>query len=74
MDEVIDWLTFYNHSRLHSALNYMCPMQLEQRWLGSKKVSIITHAMDSINSGQGQSVFQLLALPTIWMSLNWGIL
>ena len=54
MDEVIDWLTFYNHSRLRSALNYMCPMQFEQRWLGSKKVSIITHAMDSINSGQGQ--------------------
>ena len=34
MDEVIDWLTFYNHSRLHSTLNYMGPMQFEARWLG----------------------------------------
>ena len=34
MDEVIGWLTFYNHSRLHSTLNYMRPMQFEARWLG----------------------------------------
>ena len=34
MDEVIDWLTFYNHSRLHSTLNYMGSMQFEARWLG----------------------------------------
>ena len=28
MDEVIDWLTFYNnHSRLHSTLGYISPMQ-----------------------------------------------
>lgn len=33
MDEVIDWLTFYNHSRLHSTLNYLSPMQFEARWL-----------------------------------------
>ena len=32
MDEVIDWLTFYNHSRLHSTLGYISPMQFEQRW------------------------------------------
>ena len=37
MDEVIDWLTFYNHSRLHSALNYMSPMQFEQRWLAEQR-------------------------------------
>ena len=30
MDEVIDWLTFYNHRRLHSTLAYVSPMQLEQ--------------------------------------------
>ena len=34
MDEVIDWLMFYNHSRLHSTLNYLSPMQFEARWLG----------------------------------------
>jgi putative transposase len=37
MDEVIDWLMFYNHSRLHSTLNYMSPMQFEQRWLAEQR-------------------------------------
>jgi transposase InsO family protein len=32
MDEVIDWLTFYNHRRLHSTLGYVSPMQFEQHW------------------------------------------
>ena len=32
MDEVIDWLTFYNHRRLHSTLGYVSPMQFEKRW------------------------------------------
>jgi len=27
MDEVIDWMTFYNHRRLHSTLAYVSPMQ-----------------------------------------------
>jgi len=33
MDEVIDWMSFYNHRRLHSTLDYVSPMQFEQRWL-----------------------------------------
>ena len=33
MDEVIDWLNYYNHRRLHSTLNYISPMQFEQNWL-----------------------------------------
>jgi putative transposase len=32
MDEIIDWLTFYNHSRLHSTLDYVSPMRFEKNW------------------------------------------
>ena len=32
MDEVIDWMSFYNHRRLHSTLDYVSPMQFEQHW------------------------------------------
>jgi putative transposase len=35
-DEVIDWLTFYNHSRLHSTLGYVSPMQFERAWLAAQ--------------------------------------
>ena len=31
-DETIDWLLWYNHSRLHSTLNYVSPMQFEKQW------------------------------------------
>ena len=30
MDEVVDWLTFYNHWQLHSTLGYISPMQFEK--------------------------------------------
>ena len=33
MDEVIDWLNYYNHRRLQSTLDYISPMQFEQNWL-----------------------------------------
>lgn len=29
---VMDWMAFYNHRRLHSTLDYLSPMQYEQRW------------------------------------------
>ena len=32
MDEIIDWLTFYNHRRLHSTLDYVSPMRFEKTW------------------------------------------
>jgi putative transposase len=31
-DEVLDWLLWYNQTRLHSTLNYLSPMQYEQNW------------------------------------------
>ena len=37
MDEVIAWLTFYNHRRLHSSLGYISPMQFEQRWHAAQR-------------------------------------
>ncbi len=29
-DEALDWLHWYNQTRLHSTLNYVSPMQFEQ--------------------------------------------
>jgi putative transposase len=37
MDEVMDWLTFYNHKRLHSTLGYVSPMTFEQRWTAAQQ-------------------------------------
>jgi len=31
-DEVIDWLGFYNHKRMHSTLDYLSPMAFEETW------------------------------------------
>jgi putative transposase len=36
MDEIIDWLNFYNHRRLHSTLGYVSPMQFEKKWLANQ--------------------------------------
>ena len=36
---VMDWIAFYNHSRLHSALEYLSPMQFEQRWMAAQRKS-----------------------------------
>ncbi len=35
-DETLDWLLWYNQSRLHSTLNYVSPMQFEQHWLADQ--------------------------------------
>ena len=35
-DEVIAWLFWYNHIRLHSTLNYVCLVRFEQDWLAAQ--------------------------------------
>ena len=35
-DEVIDWLLWYNRTRLHSTLAYVSPMKFEQDWLANQ--------------------------------------
>ena len=35
-DEVMDWIAFYNHRRLHSTLGYASPMAFQQKWLASQ--------------------------------------
>jgi len=32
MDEVIDWLNYYNHRRPHSTLGLISPMKFEYQW------------------------------------------
>jgi transposase InsO family protein/transposase-like protein len=36
---IMDWIAFYNHSRPHSALDYLSPIQFEQRWLAAQRKS-----------------------------------
>ncbi len=37
MDEVVDWLGFYNARRLHSTLNYVSPMTFEKNWAAAQQ-------------------------------------
>jgi hypothetical protein len=36
-DEIVDWVTFCNHRRLHSTLGYLSPMQFERKWLADQQ-------------------------------------
>ncbi len=35
-DEIMAWITRYNHTRLHSTLGYLSPMAYENKWLAAK--------------------------------------
>ena len=35
MDEVMDWLNFYNRKKLQSTLGYVSPKTFEQRWIAA---------------------------------------
>ena len=37
MDEVIDWLGFYNAGRLHSILDYVSSMTFEKNWFAAQQ-------------------------------------
>lgn len=37
MDEVMDWLGFYNSARLHQTLGYVSPMAFENRWFAAQQ-------------------------------------
>jgi putative transposase len=36
-DEMINWLQFYNHRRLHPTLGYLSPMAFEKNRLADKE-------------------------------------
>jgi transposase InsO family protein len=36
INEVMDWLAFYNATRRHSSLGYLSPMQFEANWLAAQ--------------------------------------
>jgi len=58
MDEAIDWLNFYNHTRLHSTLGYVSPMTFEQRWTAVQqqdRKSAELAAKESGKRGQDQA-------------------
>ena len=52
-DEVMDWVAFYNHRRLHSTLGYASPMAFEQKWLASQiSCRMITASRETLRGGK----------------------
>lgn len=40
----MDWIAFCKHSRLHLVLDYLSPMQFEQRWLAAQRKPAAMHS------------------------------
>jgi transposase InsO family protein len=36
-DEIIDWINFYNHRRIHSTLGYLSRLAFEKNWLAGQQ-------------------------------------
>jgi len=55
-DEVLDWLHWYNRKRLHSALNYVSPVEYEREWeqrtalVGNGQTGSSEEAMEKVES------------------------
>jgi hypothetical protein len=42
--ETIEWLLWYNRTRMHSTRNYFSPMQFEQEWAEARKTIVARKA------------------------------
>ena len=62
-DEALDWLLWYNQTRLHSTLNYVSPMQFEQDSAFSTEASAKLNALATESrlwkSRKAKTAFQL---------------
>ena len=65
MDDVIDWLTFYNHRRLHFTLGDISPIKFEEHWHAGrarKAASPIGYGRRLTGQGQTSSFVQTASL------------
>ena len=62
-DEVIDWLPFYNHRRLHSTPGYLSPMAFEKTRLAEKGRARRIIAQLRGNGKRGSSSYQRASSP-----------
>jgi hypothetical protein len=64
-DEVIDWLQFSNHRRLHSTLGYLSPMAFEKKRLAVKERlgRIFAHLRGTLNAGKFTTTITKKFLP-----------
>ncbi len=72
MDEVIDWMSFYNHRRLHSTLAYVSPMQFEQRWLDDQEMRPHDGLGYGIRKTGARSASEHFILADHWTLRFWG--